>query len=86
MRLSIVLVKVVIVRKSNHPYVYKNLTDVSYGAGVTNQMLSCITGCVFVVEGTRDGRSTDKLKKINIGLNLKFNKKVGGFFFVSIHA
>ncbi|XP_012550791.2 5'-3' exoribonuclease 1 [Bombyx mori] len=54
---------------------YKSSQHAAAACGVTNQMLSCITGCVFVVEGTRDGRSTDKLKKINIGLNLKFNKK-----------
>lgn len=39
-------------------------------------MLSRITGTVFVVPGERNNQPTEELNKINVGLNLKFNKKV----------
>lgn len=45
-------------------------------AGISAQMLSRITGTVLVVAGERNDMPTDNLNKVNVGLNLKFNKKV----------
>lgn len=49
-------------------------------AGISAQMLSRITGSVLVVSGERHDLPTEQLSKINIGLNLKFNKKVRKWF------
>lgn len=39
-------------------------------------MLSRITGTVLVIAGQRHDMSTEGVSKLNIGLNLKFSKKV----------
>ncbi|GBP27597.1 5'-3' exoribonuclease 1 [Eumeta japonica] len=62
---------------SAHAYVppYKSAHHAAAACGITPQMLSRITGSVFVVPGARREMPTDAMSKINIGLNLKFNKK-----------
>lgn len=45
-------------------------------SGISTQVLSRITGCIFVVPGERNNLPTEQIAKLNIGLNLKFNKKV----------
>lgn len=40
------------------------------------QLLSRITGTVLVVPGEKNNLPTENQNKLNIGLNLKFNKKV----------
>jgi len=42
--------------------------------GLSSHMLSRITGTVFLIRGSRE-QQPDTMSKINIGLNLKFNKK-----------
>ena len=49
--------------------------------GLTSHILSRITGTIFLVRGARE-QQTDSVSKVNIGLNLKFNKRseeVAGF-------
>lgn len=46
-------------------------------------MLSRITGTVFVVSGERNELPTETQNKVNVGLNLKFNKKVSILLFYS---
>lgn len=44
--------------------------------GISAQMMSRITGTVLIIIGERHDRPTESLSKLNVGLNLKFNKKV----------
>lgn len=43
--------------------------------GISKGLFSRITGCVFVAPGKEQNNSSDDVPKINIGLNLKFNKR-----------
>ncbi|KAJ8732983.1 hypothetical protein PYW07_015582 [Mythimna separata] len=54
---------------------YRAANHAAAACGVSAQMLSRITGTVLVVAGPRHDLSTDNLNKVNLGLNLKFNKK-----------
>ncbi|XP_075970890.1 5'-3' exoribonuclease pacman isoform X2 [Anticarsia gemmatalis] len=61
---------------------YKSAHHAAAACGISPQMLSRITGTVLVIAGERHDRPTESLNKLNIGLNLKFNKKnqeVSGF-------
>ncbi|XP_045764517.1 5'-3' exoribonuclease 1 isoform X1 [Maniola jurtina] len=54
---------------------YRAANHAAAACGVSTQMLSRITGAVLVVIGERNDLPTEKQNKLNIGLNLKFNKK-----------
>ncbi|KAL0891892.1 hypothetical protein ABMA27_015146 [Loxostege sticticalis] len=54
---------------------YRGANHAAAQCGISAQMLSRITGSVLVVSGERHDLPTEQLSKINIGLNLKFNKK-----------
>ncbi|XP_041976065.1 5'-3' exoribonuclease 1 isoform X2 [Aricia agestis] len=54
---------------------YKTANHAAAACGITAQMLSRLTGCVFVVLGERNDLPTETQNKVNVGLNLKFNKK-----------
>ena len=42
--------------------------------GISSHLLARITGCIFIVRGSRE-QQPDSASKSNIGLNLKFNKR-----------
>ncbi|CAG9784859.1 unnamed protein product [Diatraea saccharalis] len=54
---------------------YRSANHAAALCGISAQMLSRITGSVLVVTGQRNDLPTDTMNKINVGLNLKFNKK-----------
>ncbi|CAG4976578.1 unnamed protein product [Colias eurytheme] len=54
---------------------YRNANHAAAACGISTQMLSRITGSVLVILGVRNDLPTENQNKINIGLNLKFNKK-----------
>ncbi|XP_063890311.1 5'-3' exoribonuclease 1 isoform X1 [Helicoverpa armigera] len=54
---------------------YRTANHAAAACGISAQMMSRITGTVLVVTGERHDMPTEQLNKINIGLNLKFNKK-----------
>ncbi|KAJ8731787.1 hypothetical protein PYW08_014517 [Mythimna loreyi] len=54
---------------------YRAANHAAAACGVSAQMLSRITGTVLVVAGQRHDMPTEGVNKVNIGLNLKFNKK-----------
>ncbi|XP_026751467.1 5'-3' exoribonuclease 1 isoform X2 [Galleria mellonella] len=54
---------------------YRAAHHAAAACGISTQMLSRITGTVLVVTGERNDLPTETMNKINIGLNLKFNKK-----------
>ncbi|XP_068630377.1 5'-3' exoribonuclease 1 [Battus philenor] len=54
---------------------YRSANHAAASCGISAQMLSRITGTVLVVLGVRNNLPTESLNKLNIGLNLKFNKK-----------
>ncbi|CAH0626780.1 unnamed protein product [Chrysodeixis includens] len=54
---------------------YRTANHAAAACGISAQMLSRITGTVLVVSGQRNEFPTENLNKINVGLNLKFNKK-----------
>ncbi|KAG6439429.1 hypothetical protein O3G_MSEX000765, partial [Manduca sexta] len=54
---------------------YRTANHAAAACGITPQMLSRITGTVFVVDGERNELPTENQNKVNVGLNLKFNKK-----------
>ncbi|KAM3961555.1 LOW QUALITY PROTEIN: 5'-3' exoribonuclease pacman [Aphomia sociella] len=54
---------------------YRNAHHAAAACGISSQMLSRITGTILVVNGERNDLPTESQNKINIGLNLKFNKK-----------
>lgn len=57
------------------PNPYKTANHAAATCGITAQMMSRITGTILVITGERHDRPTESLNKLNIGLNLKFNKK-----------
>ncbi|CAG9132811.1 unnamed protein product [Plutella xylostella] len=59
---------------------YMNANHAAASCGITTALLSRITGSVFVVPGARHSLPTDQLNKTNVGLNLKFNKKVSTYW------
>ncbi|KAJ2946889.1 hypothetical protein O0L34_g16222 [Tuta absoluta] len=54
---------------------YRTANHAGAACGISAQMLSRITGTVFVVSGERNDLPTEQQNKVNVGLNLKFNKK-----------
>ncbi|CAH1644535.1 unnamed protein product [Spodoptera littoralis] len=54
---------------------YRTANHAAAACGVSAQTLSRITGTILVVPGERHDRPTEQLNKLNLGLNLKFNKK-----------
>ncbi|CAB3243400.1 unnamed protein product [Arctia plantaginis] len=54
---------------------YRNPNHAAASCGISVQMLNRITGSILLITGERHDRPTETLNKINIGLNLKFNKK-----------
>ncbi|CAK1552844.1 unnamed protein product [Leptosia nina] len=54
---------------------YRSANHAAAACGISPQMLSRITGSVLVIMGVRNDLPTENQQKINIGLNLKFNKK-----------
>lgn len=54
---------------------YRSANHAAALIGISAQMLSRITGSVLVVTGQRNDLPTEAMSKINVGLNLKFNKK-----------
>ncbi|XP_049866314.1 5'-3' exoribonuclease 1 isoform X2 [Pectinophora gossypiella] len=54
---------------------YRSANHAAAACGISAQMLSRITGTVFVVCGERNDLPTEGQQKLNVGLNLKFNKK-----------
>ncbi|CAH0700170.1 unnamed protein product [Spodoptera exigua] len=54
---------------------YRAANHAAAACGLSAQLLSRITGTVLLVAGERHNMPTEQLNKINIGLNLKFNKK-----------
>jgi 5'-3' exoribonuclease 1 len=40
--------------------------------GVSSYLVSRITGTIYIIQGDKDVESS---KKVNVGLNLKFNKR-----------
>ncbi|CAH0728977.1 unnamed protein product, partial [Brenthis ino] len=54
---------------------YRAANHAAAACGISTQMLSRITGTVLVVTGERNDLPTETQNKLNIGLNLKFNKK-----------
>ncbi|XP_013136555.1 PREDICTED: 5'-3' exoribonuclease 1 [Papilio polytes] len=54
---------------------YRAANHAAAACGISAQMLSRITGTVLVILGERNNLPTENQNKLNIGLNLKFNKK-----------
>ncbi|CAH2107035.1 unnamed protein product [Euphydryas editha] len=54
---------------------YRAAHHAAAACGISTHMLSRITGTVLVILGERNDLPTETQNKINIGLNLKFNKK-----------
>ncbi|XP_047520922.1 5'-3' exoribonuclease 1 isoform X3 [Pieris napi] len=54
---------------------YRSANHAAAACGISAQMLSRITGSILVISGVRNDLPTETQSKINIGLNLKFNKK-----------
>ncbi|XP_045534425.1 5'-3' exoribonuclease 1 [Papilio machaon] len=54
---------------------YRTAHHAAAACGISAQMLSRITGTVLVILGERNNLPTENQNKLNIGLNLKFNKK-----------
>ncbi|XP_047526859.1 5'-3' exoribonuclease 1 isoform X3 [Vanessa atalanta] len=54
---------------------YRAAHHAAAACGISTQMLSRITGTVLVVLGERNDLPTEGQSKVNVGLNLKFNKK-----------
>ncbi|XP_045446077.1 5'-3' exoribonuclease 1 [Melitaea cinxia] len=54
---------------------YRSAHHAAAACGISNHMLSRITGTVLLILGERNDLPTETQNKVNIGLNLKFNKK-----------
>ncbi|XP_061709907.1 5'-3' exoribonuclease 1 isoform X1 [Cydia pomonella] len=54
---------------------YRSANHAAASCGISPQFLSRITGTVLVVSGQRNTLPTETQNKVNVGLNLKFNKK-----------
>ncbi|XP_072940485.1 5'-3' exoribonuclease 1 [Epargyreus clarus] len=54
---------------------YKSANHAAASCGISAQMLSRITGTILVIMGERNDLPVETQSKINLGLNLKFNKK-----------
>ncbi|VVD04059.1 unnamed protein product [Leptidea sinapis] len=61
--------------RPHNSYQYRTAHHAAAACGISPQMLSRITGSVLVILGPRTDLPTETQSKINIGLNLKFNKK-----------
>ncbi|CAK1604510.1 unnamed protein product [Parnassius mnemosyne] len=54
---------------------YRSANHAAAACGISAQLLSRITGTVFVILGQKNNLPFENQNKLNIGLNLKFNKK-----------
>ncbi|XP_073951725.1 5'-3' exoribonuclease pacman isoform X1 [Choristoneura fumiferana] len=54
---------------------YRSANHAAASCGISAQFLSRITGAILVVTGERNDLPTETQNKVNLGLNLKFNKK-----------
>ncbi|XP_050557278.1 5'-3' exoribonuclease 1 isoform X1 [Spodoptera frugiperda] len=62
-------------RQQSSAMPYRTANHAAAACGVSAQILSRITGTILMVPGVRHDNPTEQANKINIGLNLKFNKK-----------